>query len=244
MIKLLTDLSEVSLRNSHYSMLLKSHIRAYGTEYSFCEFYELSTKKKKLALFCCFNGSMVGDIYEGVEIPSSCKREISEFVAFKSPCGIELASELCTRRGFEGYEKQKRDFFEVKAGDNADGLNPTPDLEAVFKTAFTDADYGLWLTDTVRRKNRDILRVYSYNSSVLTLKIGENGHAYICDLATPESDRGKGYARSLLEKVAYQMKSEGCKCYLTALPKASEYYKHIGLNLLGDDVFYYKGDLK
>ena len=238
MIKLLTDLSEVSLRKSHYSMLLRSHMRAYGTEFNFCEFYELSTTKKKLALFCCFNGSMVGDIYQGVKITSACKREIAEFVAFKSPSGIELAKELCTRRGFAGYEKQKRAFFEVKAGDNADGLNQNPDLEAVFKTAFTDADYGLWLTDTVRRKNRGILRVYAYNSSVLTVKCRGKGYAYISDLATPEEDRGKGYAKALLEKVAHQLETEGYKCYLTALPEASEYYYHIGLKNLGNDIFY------
>ncbi len=245
MIKLLSDLSGIKLRKSHYSMLIKSHMRTYGTEYNFCEFYELSTQKHRLAIFCCFNGSVVGDIYENAKIPPACKREIAEFVAFKSPHSLELAKPLCLKQGFLGYKGVKRQFFLVKSGENCNGLNPNPNPEAVFQTAFSGADYGLWLTDTIRRKNRDILRLYSYQSAVLTLRFRQNGHAFICDLATPEADRGKGYAKELLLKTAHSLGQEGFKCYLTALPEICEFYRHLGFEPLGEDIFYsLQGDLK
>lgn len=230
----------VELRQSHYSRIILSHIQTYGTEYDFCELYELRQKGKRAAVFVSFNGSLTADILEGASLGGVSLRETSEFVRFKSPYTVELPEDMTGKTGISGYQRSKRYFYEIPAWNSADGIEIDPDAETVYATAFSgkESSYGLWLTDTVRRKNKDLLRLYSYKSSVLTVKCRSGGMAYIADVATSEADRGKGYARALLGGVAKLMADEGYTSYLAADDLTKGYYDSLGYKLIGTDNIY------
>lgn len=230
--------TDIRLRNSHYARIILSHMMTYGTEYDFCEFYELMKSGKRIGVFACLNGSMTADILDGASLSSGCIRESDEFIRFKSPYFAEMPPELYSKMGISEYQRIKRCFFKVTPGQDSSELNSEPYMETVFATAFNGKDehYGLWLTDTVRRRNKDITRVYSYHSSVLTVRCRSNGMAYITDVATPEADRGKGYARTLLGKTAFQMRNEGYECYLTADESTWDYYRSLGYEEIGNDI--------
>lgn len=231
---------KLKLRDSHYSRLLLSHVRAYGTEFDFCEIFEIATSKKRIGFIACFNSSMVADIIEGARVTNACLREIRAFIAFKSPASIEICPELCTRLGFKNYTKHHRTFFEIIKGEDSFDLNPAPNYDYVFSTAFDSSkeNYGLWLTDTVRRVNRTLSRVYSYQSSVLTVRCLSSGQAYITDVATPEEDRGKGYARMLLQKAAFELEKDGYKSYLAATDETAGFYRSLYFPEKGNDYIY------
>ena len=76
MIRLIDDINatRISLRDSHYSQVILSHIKTYGSSYSFCEFYELVRGGKRIGLFSSFNGSVAGDTLEGATPDRSCIR--------------------------------------------------------------------------------------------------------------------------------------------------------------------------
>ncbi|MBQ8623151.1 MAG: GNAT family N-acetyltransferase [Oscillospiraceae bacterium] len=242
MIRRIENIERVKLRlrDSHYSRLLLSHIRTYGTEFDFCEIFEIATSKKRIGYIACFNSAMVADIIEGAKVTNACLREIKAFIAFKSPVSIEICPELCTRLGFRNYIKHHRTFFEVIKGEDSFELDPAPKYDYVFSTAFDSSkeSYGLWLTDTVRRVNRSLSKVYSYRSSVLTVRCYSSGQAYITDVATPEADRGKGYARKLLQKVAFELDKEGYKTYLAATDETAGFYRSLYFPEKGSDYIY------
>lgn len=239
------DIKELSLRNSHYSRLIKAHLKTYGVEFDFCELYGIYSSKL-LGYIVCFNGSMVADIVDSAKITAPVRREIREFVSFKSPQSIELCKELYSRVGFSGYERSKRTFFEVIA--NGDGSMPDiiDDYDYAFSVAYDSSrdSFGLWLTDTVRRVNRNLSRLYTYGSSVLTVRFMQNGYAYITDVATPEKDRGKGYARTLLRGVADILKNEGYFTYLCAEENSSGFYKSLNFSEMENDIIFKKRDCK
>lgn len=239
MIRRINDLdsTKIFLRDSHYSRIILSHMLCYGTDYDFCEFYELVKGDKRIGVFVCLNGSMTADILDGAEASRSCIRETTEFIRFKSPFFAEMPSELCSKTGISEYQRIKRCFFSVAPSGDGTGLNFEPDLEKTFDTVFNgrNENYGLWLTDTVRRRNRDLLRIYGYESSVLTVRCRSGGLAYIADVATPAEDRGKGFARQLLGRTAAEMKKEGYDCYLAADETSWDYYRRLGYEEIGND---------
>lgn len=242
MIRIINDLSAtaIRLRNSHYSRIILSHMQTYGTDYDFCEFYELKQRGKRAAVFSCFNGSVAGDIIEGADISRASFREVVEFIRFKSPYYAELPFELIGKSIIKGYHRAKRCFYEIPAAEDSEGIERCTDLEAAFKTAFAEkeASYGLWLTDTVRRSNKDLLRVYGYKSSVLTVRCRSSQMAYISDVATPAEERGRGYAAKLLGGVAAIMQSEGYTSYLCADESSWGYYEHLGYRqIFSDNIF-------
>lgn len=246
MIKIINDLSAapVKLRSSHYSRIILSNMQTYGTDYDFCEFYELKQGGKRAAVFSCFNGSLIGDFLEGADISRASLRETAEFIRFKSPYYAELPGELVTKSGVKGYQRVKRCFYEVTVGDNSEGITVPTDLEAVFHTVYSgkEASLGLWLTDTVRRCNMDITRVYGYKSSVLTVRCRSSEMAYISDVATPIDERGMGYAARLMGGVANIMQSEGYTSYLAADESRWGYYEHLGYKKLFSDYIYLNKD--
>lgn len=246
MIKRIDDLdaTPVALGRSHYSRLILSNLQTYGTDFDFCELYELRQRGKRLAVFSTLNGSLIGDVTDGSHLGGASLREISEFVRFKSPYAAELPGNLYGKTGISGYRRQKRNFYEVLPSETSDGIETDTDLERVYITAFQDGatSYGLWLTDTVRRKNKGLLRVYTYETSVLTVRCFYGEWAYISDVATPFADRGKGRAKKLLGGVANLMSKEGYKSYLCAVEASSGFYEHLGFPLIYNDNIFISKD--
>lgn len=245
MIRRIENLSDVrlDLRDSHYSRTILSHMRAYGTDFDFCELYEIVSRDRTAGFIACYNSSLVADYVEGAKLTNGCLREMAEFIAFKSPSSAELPQKLCPKTGFRGYSRIKRTFFTVPYGDTSQGLSDEPNIDHVFNTVYgleSGGDYGLWLTDTIRRRNRAMLRLYSYNSSVLTVRFMINGQAYITDVATPPVDRGKGYAAELLKKASFALYKDNFKSYLCAKEPAVGYYKRLNFPELGIDYIFEK----
>ncbi len=234
------DSIEVLLRNSHYSRIILSHMNTYGTDYDFCEFYELRQRNKRIGILCSFNNTVTADILSDVSAGGTCVRELSEFIYFKRPGFVQMPQDICPRTGLRGYKRVKRCFFEIPCASDSNGLDLDPDIDRVYNTAFAslDVDYGLWLTDTVRRRNLGLLNMYGYKTSVLTVRCSSKGEAYISDVATPPSDRRKGQACALLKKTAKLLKDEGYTAYLCALEPLWEFYNRIGCKIIGTDIAY------
>ena len=234
------DNAKLLLRDSHYSRIILSHILTYGTEYDFCEFYELLKGNKRVGIFASMNSSLTVDLLDDAHSSSGCIRETAEFIRFKYPMYVEMPEVLVPRRGLSEYRKEKRYFFSVLEADEAleDGelLREIP-YEKAFETAYAgqDVNYGLWLTDTVRRVNRGIVRIFGYRSAVLTVKCQSNGRAYLADIATPEVDRGKGYASTLIKLVSQELKKEGIESYLASDESMRDFYLRLGCTELGED---------
>ncbi len=234
------DNAKLLLRDSHYSRIILSHILTYGTEYDFCEFYELLKGNKRVGIFASLNSSLTVDLLDDAHSSSGCLRETAEFIRFKYPMFVEMPEVLIPRRGLSEYRKEKRYFFSVPVAEetmeSGELLRELP-YEKAFDTAFSgqDANYGLWLTDTVRRVQREIVRIYGYRSSVLTVKCHSYGRAYLADIATPEEDRGKGYASVLIRLVSQELKKEGMDCYLASDESMKDFYIRLGCTLLGED---------
>lgn len=240
MIKLLEDFDGSGLRDSHYSGLIRAHLAAYGAQFEFCRFYEIKYRRRA-GIICLLNGSATADFCEGAKLREA-KRELAEFVDFAAPESVELPYELAPRQGFSGYNACGRTFFEVSPSESAEGIF-APEPEEVFKTAFSDsnADYGLWLTDTMRRVNARQSALYGYKSSVLTVRFSDGGRAYITDVATPPEDRGKGYARTLLGGAARILIDSGMKAYLCAREDSAGFYRELGFTEIASDKIYIKG---
>lgn len=239
MIRLLEDFDGSGLRESHYSEAILSHLNAYGAGFDFCRFYEVSAKKR-VGIIAVFNGSMIADFVPEVKLSRAVNREIAEFADFQSPYSIELPRELIQIQGFSGYSARERVFFDVPPAQSCEGIT-VPDPEAVFKTVYSDGgDYGLWLTDTMRRLNAGQSRLYAYETSVLTVRFLRGGSAYITDVATPPEDRGKGYARMLLGGVSGLLAAEGFSAYLAAPPDSVGYYRRLGYSEFASDRIFVK----
>ena len=237
MIKLLEQYNGDGLRDSHYSRLLRAHLAAYGTGYDFCRFYEI-TYRRRAGIICIFNGAMTADFCEGAKPTSSMRRELAEFIDFQQPYSVELPHEIALRQGFSGYTGIERRFFEIPPSDSADGLTD-PDPETAFAALGLPADsYPTWLTDTLRRVNHGYSELIGYKSSVLTVRFKADGLSYITDLATPEEDRGKGYARELLGKASKSLSDRGFTAYLAARPKLFGFYRGLGCPEVGEDKVY------
>lgn len=237
MIKLLETYNGADLRDSHYSRVIRAHLAAYGTEYDFCRFYEI-VSRKRIGVIAVFNSAVAVDHVHGAKVPREAKRELAEFIDFQQPLSVEMPNEFIPRQGFSGYVSYERTFFRVPPAESFVGITE-PDPEAVFNTVFGEAgDYGLWLTDTVRRINSSQSRLYGYESSVLTVRFAIDGKAYITDVATPTDDRGKGYARALLGGVSKLLAGEGQTAYLAAFPHVAGFYRSLGYpEIVSDRVF-------
>lgn len=234
MIRLLEQFDGSGLRDSHYSNLIRSHLCAYGTEYDFCCFYEIFYRRR-VGIISVFNGAAAADFLEGAKPTPEMKREISEFIDFRRPYSAEIPSELCLRRGYPGYSRCDRAFFLVPPAESSEGVT-TPEPEYVFNTVFGGAgDYGLWLTDTLRRVNKGSSFLFGYESSVLTVRFTLGGRAYITDVATPPEDRGKGYAGKLLGGVSKLLKDRGFNSYLCAAGDTAGYYRSMNYPEAGRD---------
>ena len=235
------EIKPLKLRESHYSRALLSHLKAYGTDFDFCELYEIYTKSTA-GYIVFFNASMVADFTDKKLITHAVVREVAEFIAFKCPATVELPKELCPKTGLiRGYTRHKRFFFDVPIGNNSVHIFDNPNMDDVYDTVYgteQNTEFGLWLTDTARSRNRGQLRLYSLQSSVLTVRFMSDGYAYITDVATPPSDRGKGQARMLLAEVSFAMSAEGYKCYLTAREKTADYYRSLNYPEKGNDYIY------
>lgn len=233
------DPRDLPALNTHCMRTIWSHFSAYGTEYDFCEFYRLWRQRTQIGYICSFNGSITAQLVYGKRATSDIIRELSEFVNFKRPYFVQLSEGLCPKAGFSGYKRVKRSFFTLPkpSGDeaNTDGLILEPDVEYVYKTAFSGEDYGLWLTDTVRRKNKGQLRMFGYESSVLTVRFCIGGAAYISDVYTPQQDRNRGYATKLLKKTSALLSGEGYTSYLCADEQTSGFYLRMGCEPSGED---------
>lgn len=239
MIRLLEEYDGGGLRESHYSRTIQSHLCAYGTEFDFCRFYEIF-RRKRIGIVCVFNGTAAADFCEGARVSAAVRRELSEFVDFQSPNVVELPPELAFKRGFSGYDGVRRRFYKIPAGEDSEGLTE-PQPSAVYELLGAPQEgYGLWLTDIMRRKNRSQLWLLGYESAALCVRFAQGGAAYITDLATPESDRKKGYATALLCKTSRLLAEKGFTAYAAARQGLYGFYEKIGCECVGEDSLFVK----
>ena len=237
MIRFLEKYDGEGLRDSHYSRLIRAHLAAYGTEFDFCRFFEL-TYRRRAGIICVFNGSMTADLCDGAKPSGIMRHELAEFIDFQQPYSVELPHEIALRQGFSGYSAIERKFYEIPSANGADGLI-SPEPRDVFSALELPADtYPTWLTDTLRRVNHGLSELIGYKSSVLTVRFKANGLAYITDLATPPDDRGKGYARELLGRASRSLNDRGYTVYLAARPDLFGFYRELGYHEVGTDKVY------
>lgn len=234
MIRLLEDFDGSGLRDSHYSRVIKSHLESYGTGYDFCRFYEIF-HRKRVGIISIFNGSAAAELLETARPTGMLKRELWEFSDFVRPAFFELPAELVPKGGIPGCKGFERTFFEINPAENPADLT-APDPEQAFKTiGLPESSYPVWLTDTLRRVNQGKEELFGYKSSVLTVRFKTSRLAFITDLATPNDDREKGQAGTLLRSAAAILKDRGYTCYTASKPALIGFYGKLGCKLVGKD---------
>lgn len=239
MIRLLEGFDGGELRDSHYSATILSHLSAYGTKFGFCRFYEIF-RRKRVGIICVFNGTVTADFCEGARVTSEVRRELCEFVDFQSPNVVEIPKELAPRRGFSGYDVTRRRFYKIPTGEDSEDITEPEPAQVYEVLGAPKEGYGLWLTDVMRRKNRSQLWFCGYESAVLCVRFSVGGKAYVTDLATPECDRKKGYARVLLGKTSRLFADRGAAVYAAAKQDLYGFYEALGCECAGEDIVFIK----
>lgn len=236
MITQISDKNQLIFPDNYYGNKLSSLLNAYGTNYDFCRFY-----KSDDGFIGILNSAMVytGELISDIE-------EFETFVGLISPSEIEMPFSVGNVIEICGYNKIPRVMFEFSDGDYPENMNvnENPKLDEVFeivKDGFGLEKYhDLWLTDTSHRIRHGVSRIYLWEKTTATCYFVNNNTAFFGQIATAESERGKGNARKLLYWIYNKMKCEGKRATLFAQPHRTGFYREIGFKEIYNDFLFVK----
>ncbi len=235
-----------ALKSNHYSRRIKSHFQAYGTEYEFARFFEITDKGDFYGIISVFNSSMMISTAVNRNFTKSLLDEIGGFVLMNKPELLELepcyAKEILDRVKGE-YTPESRTEFEFVSHNTLPDLtvNEIPKLDDVFavlKTSFPSLAeaYELWLTDTSHRVRRGLAQSFLLgNYTTATIQYIIDGVALIGHVATVPEERGKFHARTLLYWIGEKLTMDGFTVKLMARPHRVSYYEEIGFKAVSED---------
>ena len=236
-----------SLKNNHYSRRIKSHFRAYGTEYNFSRFFSIIKDKKCIGVISIFNASMMISSIDNFTFDSETLKEISVFILMNKPAVVEFEVEYSKqlaelleceykseiRTEFEFVSKKILPPLEVQEVPKLD------DVYNVLKTSFPAIanSYEMWLTDTSHRVRHGLSQSFLLgNYSTATIQYIIDKIALIGHVATIPEERGKFHARSLLYWIGERLTLDGFSVRLLARPNRVSYYEEIGFKEIARDI--------
>lgn len=255
MIRLLTD-----EKNFDRELLLKtisgkkmlSYLKAYGTEYDFCRFYEISNESGKGFMFI-INSTLIICSDENM----TADEELSLFVEMNLPFRIEGSQNVLLglkNMNSERYQSLNRTVFEllsnnVPMNQCEEFVDFDPKLTDVYKIlseGFPNiTDFELWYTDTSHRCRHGISRVFTYkNCTTASVMFDIDNDILIGQVATKAASRGSGYARDFLRWMAGFLNKLGKRAYLLALDVRVSFYQEIGFREVEKEFVLERTDIK
>jgi hypothetical protein len=237
MIRLLTDEKSFDrelLMKTLSGKKLLSYLKAYGTGYDFCRFYEITDENGKGFMFM-INSTLI--ICSDDKLKSSEELEI--FIEMNLPFRIEGSQQILHElKGAGHYQILNRTVFELVPDESTARFNEqyvdfNPRLTDVYKIlseGFPNiADFSLWYTDTSHRCRHGISRVFTYKNCTTASAVFDIGNEILVgQVATKTESRGSGYAREFLKWLAEFFNNLGKRAYLLALDVRVSFYREIG----------------
>lgn len=255
MIRLLTDeksFDKELLYKTLSGKKLLSYLKAYGTGYDFCRFYEISNETGRGFMFI-INSTLIicsDDTMEADE-------EISLFVEMNLPFRIEGSQKILN--GLKSmdsghYQSLNRTIFELvpdafpmkRCEEYVDFDPKLTDVYEILSEGFPNiADFGLWYTDTSHRCRHGISKVFTYkNSTTASVMFDIKNEVLIGQVATKTEARGSGYAREFLRWLAAFFNNLGKRAYLLALDVRVSFYREIGFREVESEIVLERMDVK
>ena len=240
-------ISAFGIEGSYWGKRIYTYYSSYGTEYDFCKFYGCTTDEC-FGIIMLFNSTMT--IWAQNEPDKTFCDEVSSFILMHLPSQIEapffVAANLII--GNEYYTKLRYLFKMVPNSHyivSDISIEKKPNLDKIYEilqSSFDDTmDYGLWLTDTSHRRRRNQTRLFLFEkSTTATIFFEDEAYAFVGQIATLESHRGKGGARKLLYYIALQLSENGKTGYLFAYPERQSFYKEIGFQQICEDYIIFR----
>ncbi|MCI7767462.1 MAG: GNAT family N-acetyltransferase [Oscillospiraceae bacterium] len=233
MIRLISEPSELILDESYYSGRIHAACEAYGTGYDFCRLYRLDS-----GCGLIYNSSCV--------LSGNCDdpEEISEFIMINSPDMLECPVSLGNGLDLPGYEKRRRILFERRVRPEIDAVPEEArlmDMLGIVKDAFGETEPDLWYADMSHRIRHGVSRAFMcHGVSCACVDFVYHGAAYISQVATVSCERGKGYAKALLEMISLELIEKGIVPRLWAYDELAGFYRKAGFLPIDEDIIYFK----
>lgn len=248
MIKQVFDIENdiVFLEENHYAYKLLSNINAYGTSYDFCRFFKAITGEKAQAVISLFNSSMVIATVKGFYCDDEICEDIITFILMNKPDTIEGNAVLLKKifnRLEDIYTHHKRAYYRFTASGQSKDIvvDESPKLDVVYEIlsegfkSIRD-NYQLWMTDTSHRIRRSQSKIFLYNNcTTATIQYEISGNVFVGLVATKSEERGKRFARLLLEYILKKY-PECYNVFLIARENRMSYYEQIGYDEIGRDI--------
>lgn len=237
MIKLISkecDLNTYLLRKTWRGRKMYSYYKAYGLDYSFCQFFSVG----ETGVMLCYNSTMLI-----VSAPEEESENLALFIRMHQPFRIECDEPVRARLAemLPEYQSLHRTTFELQPDPAAQSAEEfvefNPSLEDVYKilqAGFPNLqDHSLWLTDTSHRCRHGVSHVMTYkNSTTATIMFDIDDHVLVGQVATLPEARGLGHARIFLRWLAGFLAQFGKQAVLYALDIRESFYSEIGFKAI------------
>ncbi len=229
-----SELNIPLLRQSWRGRKMYSYYRAYGLDYSFCQFYAVGERGVMLRL---------NDTVLICDAQEEDAENLSLFLQMHQPFRVECNEPVRTLLAecLPEYRSLHRTMFELVpdavAKDVEDAVEFNPPLAEVYEilsAGFPNLqDYALWLTDTSHRCRHGVSRVLTYRKdTTASIMFDIDGHVLVGQVATRPEARGLGHARIFLRWLAGFLAQFGKTAVLYALDVRESFYREIGFKAL------------
>jgi len=238
MIKQITkeyELNTYLLRKSWRGRKMYSYYKAYGLNYSFCQFFTVGEE----GIMLSFNSTVLivnADIAETQNLALF----IQMHQPFRVECNEPVRAMLAER--LPEYQSLHRTTFELQPDSEntafaEESVEFNPSLEKVYQilqAGFPNLqDYALWLTDTSHRCRHGVSHVFTYkNSTTATIMFDIDNQVLVGQVATLPEARGLGHARMFLRWLAGFLAKLDKTAVLYALDIRESFYREIGFKVI------------
>lgn len=242
MIRHITDIDLNAVRSLHkdyYGRKILSYYTAYGMNYDFCRFYEISDGEHT-GYIVHFNALMIISSEHNVY-----SDELVMFIKMHEPFRVEAPwstlEGLCDISGYKMLGRTKFEFTDHRPENfDEEEFTTTPKLDDIYEILHEGfpsiAEYGLWMTEHSHKIRRGLSEIYLYKGCTTATVIYDiDDHVLIGQVATKAQARGKGYARELLYWIGHILSNGGKKVSLFALDYRESFYREIGFKAVSTE---------
>lgn len=245
MIRILSDEKDIDFEMLNKTLSGKkmlSYIKAYGLDYDFCRFYEITDENGKGFMFI-INSTLIICCDDKLQT----SEELEIFINMNQPFRIEGTQNILhDLKKSVPYMTLNRTIFELIPDEsiaefNEQFVNFDPSLPEVYKILTEGfphiADFPLWYTDTSHRCRHGISKVFTYKGCTTASAAFDVGNVVLIgQVATKIESRGSGYARDFLKWLAEFFNTLGKRAFLLSLDNRVSFYKEIGFSEIEKEI--------
>lgn len=228
------ELNTELLRRSWRGRKMLSYYKAYGLQYSFCQFYAVGEQGILLRL----NDTVLID-HAAPEDTENLAIFLEMHQPFRIECNEPVRAALAAL--LPAYRSLHRTLFQlipdtipVDAEDAVEFNPPLAEVYEILQAGFPNLqDYALWLTDTSHRCRHGVSRVMTYRKdTTASIMYDIDNCVLVGQVATRPEARGLGHARVFLRWLAGFLAQFDKIAVLYALDVRESFYREIGFQAL------------